>query len=64
MSEKMRLFNIPPEIQKRYNVGESVDVVADSSVNGGHFTFVNKGGRIIEIDAVEIYDQGIQYEEI
>ena len=61
---KMRLFKIPPEMQKIYNIGEEVDVEADSSVNGGHFTFLNKDGMKVEMDAVEIFGQGIEYKYI
>lgn len=57
----MRLFNIPPEIQQIYNIGSEVDVEADSSVNGGHFTFLNKKGVVVEMDAVEIYGQGVEF---
>lgn len=48
------LENIPPDIQERYNIGESVEVEADSSVGGGHFTLCNKQGRHVGIDAVEL----------
>jgi len=58
---KMRLFNIPSELQKIYNVGSELDVEADSSVGGGHFTFRNNAGKEVEMDAVEIYGQGVQY---
>lgn len=48
------LENIPQEIQKRYNIGETCEVEADNSVGGGHFTLVNKEGRTIGVDAVEL----------
>ena len=55
----MRLINVHPELQQMYNIGSQVDVCADSSVNGGHFTFMNKAGKEISADAVEFcgYDQ-------
>ncbi|MDD3531570.1 MAG: hypothetical protein PHV99_03220 [Candidatus Pacebacteria bacterium] len=58
----MRLLKIPPEIQQIYNIGSELDVETDNSVSGGHFTFINKDGREMEMDAVEIYGQGIEYE--
>jgi hypothetical protein len=60
----MRLLKIPPEIQQRYDIGPEVNVEADSSVGGGHFTFLNNSGIIVEMDAVEIYDQGIEYKYV
>jgi hypothetical protein len=60
----MRLYNVPAEIQQRYNIGSEVDVEADSSVGGGHFSFLNKDGRTVEVDAVEICGQGIEYQYI
>jgi len=60
----MRLFKIPSDLQKIYNIGSEVDVVADSSVNGGHFSFLNKNGENVEMDAVEIFGQGVEYKYI
>jgi hypothetical protein len=48
------LANIPQEIQARYNIGETVEVVASGESMGGNFAFVNREGRGVNIDAVEL----------
>ena len=58
------LANIPQEIQRRYNIGEQVEVDADSSVSGGHFTLINKEGKGIAIDAVELSGTDITIQRI
>jgi len=60
---KVRLTNIPPNIQKRYNIGEELEVETDNTVCGGHFSGVNKEGQPLDIDGVELSNTGILVEE-
>jgi len=60
----MRFLNIHPELRERYNIGREVDVQADSSVNGGHFTFLNNEGKVVSADAVEMCGYDLKYIDI
>ncbi len=48
------LANIPPEIQQRYDIGETVEVVASGESMGGNFAFMDRKGQGVNIDAVEL----------
>ena len=50
----VRLEKIPLHIQNRYNIGESVEADVSGESMGGNFSFKNKDGRVIRIDAVEL----------
>lgn len=58
------LMNIPPEIQRRYNIGEEARAEADGSVMGGHFTIETKNGGTVSVDAVELCGTDIMVKEL
>lgn len=64
MPQKVRLTNIPPLIQERYNIGAEVEALADNSAMGGHFTVHDRQGRKIGIDAVTLTGQDIEIQAI
>ncbi len=49
------LTDIPQKIQEIYNIGNQVEVEADNSVGGGHFTLINRDGKMVSMDAVELF---------
>jgi hypothetical protein len=64
LMQRFLLTNIPLEIQKRYGIGKEVEVNADGSVLGGHFTLVNRAGERVGIDAVELFGTDIFIQRI
>ncbi len=58
------LTRIPKKIQRRYNIGKTVKIVNDGSVGGGNFTFLNKAGETVSIDAVELSGTNIMVQKI
>jgi hypothetical protein len=59
-NQQVRLEKIPPEIQKRYNVGEKVDAFTIDDGLEGTFSFENKVGAIVRIEAAELVGTSVE----
>lgn len=58
------LKNIPPEIQKRYNIAAEAKAEASDEVMGGHFEIETKDGRTVGVDAVELSGTNILVQDL
>ena len=58
------LRNIPPEIQKRYNINAEAKAEASYDVSGGHFEIETRNGGTVGVDAVELCGTEILVQEL
>ncbi|HEY4507779.1 MAG TPA: hypothetical protein VJJ47_02815 [Candidatus Paceibacterota bacterium] len=61
---RVKLTRIPKAIRCRYSIGATVEAESDNSVTGGHFTFTNKAGQEVGVDAVELSGTDIRIQRL
>ncbi len=64
MSQRAKLTKIPKKIQETYNIGPTVIAEVNTEVMGGEFTFNNKKGEEVKVDAVELSGTGIMVQDL